>query len=112
MASEATQCCWKLGDTAAVQPSLWCGSLAVPPVPTPPASASDVQGGSGPIMLLQQPGPALHVRSPARLPACSARSLLCLSGPTSPAAAVAALWPCRTVATWFRRSVKNSLTPS
>lgn len=112
MASEATQCCWKLGDTAAVQPSLWWGSLAVLPVPTPPASASDAQGGSWPIMLLQQPGLALHVRSPARLPACSARSLLCLSGATSPEAAAAALWPCRTVATWFRRSVKNSLTPS
>lgn len=112
MASEATQCCWKLGDTAAVQPSLWCGSLVVPPAPTLPASASAIQGGSRPIVLPQQPGPVPHVRSPARLPACSARSLLCLSGATSPAAAVAALWPCRMVAMWFRRSVKNSLTPS
>lgn len=112
MARDATQCCWKLGDTAAVQPSLWCGSLAVLPAPTPPASAPAVQGGSGPPMLLQQPGPGLHVRSPARLSACSARSLLCLRGATSPAAAVAALGPCRTVAMWFRRSVKNSLTPS
>lgn len=112
MAREATQCCWKLGDTAAVQPSLWCGSLAVLPAPTPPASSSAVQGGSWPIMLLQQPGLALHVRSPARLSACSARSLLCLSGAVSPAAGVAALWLCRIEAMWFRRSVKNSLTPS
>lgn len=112
MASEATQCCWKLGDTPAVQPSLWCGSLAVLPAPTPPMSASGVQGGSWPIMLLQQPGLALHVRSAARPPACSARSLLCFTGATSPAPATPELWPCSTLAMWFRRSVKNSLTPS
>lgn len=115
MAREATQCCWKLGDTPVVQPSLWCGSLAevlVPMVPTLPASASAFQGASWPLKLPQQPGLALHVRSPARPPACSARSLLCLSGATSPVAAVPVLWPCRTVAIWFRRSVKNSLTPS
>lgn len=112
VASEATQCCWKLGDTAAVQPSLWWGSLAVPPAPTPAASTSAAQGGSWPLMLPQQPGLALHVRSPAGLSACSARSLLCRRGAAPPAAAAPALWPCSTVAMWFSRSVKNSLTPS
>lgn len=113
MAREATQCCWKLGDTPVVQPSLWCGSLAEAALaPMLPASVSVFQGVSWPFMLPQQPGLALHVRSPARLPADSARSLLCLSGATSSVAAPPVLCPCKTVAMWFRRSVKNSLTPS
>jgi hypothetical protein len=67
--------------------------LAELPAPMLPVSASTFQGASWPIMLLQQPGLALHVRSPARLPACSARSRLCFSGATSPAATAAVLWP-------------------
>lgn len=106
VAREATQC-WKLGDTAAVQPSLWCGSLAAPP-----ASASAVQGGSGSVLLPQLLGLALLIHSAVGLPACSAGSRLGLGRALSPAAACPAFGSCRMVAMWFRRSVKNSLTPS
>lgn len=68
------------GRTRAVQPSLWCGSLAVLPAPTTHfglgrpgrllAHHAAAAAGAG----------AARPLSAARPPACSARSLLCLGG--------------------------------
>jgi len=100
VANVATQCCWKLGDTAELQPSLWCCSFTELLV-----SLSTSQEESFP-MTLRQPVLAQHIRSSMIPLVCSARSLLRFSWVTSGA------WPCRTAAMWFRRSVKNSETPS
>lgn len=100
VANVATQCCWKLGDTAELQPSLWCCSFTELLV-----SLSTIQEESFP-MTLRQPVLAQHIRSSMIPPLCSARSLLWFSWVTS------GTWPCRTAAMWFSRSVKNSETPS
>lgn len=100
VANVATQCCWKLGDTAELQPSLWCCSFTELLV-----SLSTIQEESFPMTLIQ-PVLAQHIRSSMIPPVCSASSLLRFSWVTSGA------WPCRTAAMWFRRSVKNSETPS
>lgn len=100
VANVATQCCWKLGDTAELQPSLWCCSFTELLV-----SLSTIQEESFP-MTLRQPVLAQHIRSSMIPLVCSARSLLWFNWVTSGA------WPCRTAAMWFKRSVKNSETPS
>lgn len=100
VANVATQCCWKLGDTAELQPSLWCCSFTELLV-----SLSTIQEESLP-MTLRQPVLVQHIRSSMIPLVCSARSLLRFSWVTS------GTWPCRTAAMWFRRSVKNSETPS
>lgn len=100
VAKVATQCCWKLGDTDELQPSLWCCSFTELLV-----SLSTIQEESFP-MTPRQPVLAQHIRSSMIPLVCSARSLLRFSWVSSGA------WPCRTAAIWFRRSVKNSETPS
>ena len=85
-----TQCCWKLGDMAELQPSLWRG-------PFRPPSPSTIQGlppASLPSTLQQAGGAG------AGLGACV--------GAEGPSGA----WAWRTVVMWVRRSLKNSETPS
>lgn len=77
VANVATQCCWKLGDTAELQPSLWCCSFTELLV-----SLSTIQEESFP-MTLRQPVPVQHIRSSMIPPVCSARSLLRFSWVTS-----------------------------
>lgn len=99
-----TQCCWKLGDMAELQPSLWRGPFRFP-------SPSTIQGlllASFPSML-QQPGePGVGVRLGAvDTIALDSRPLGCpLAGGLSAELA----WS--TLVMWVRRSLKNSGTPS
>lgn len=99
-----TQCCWKFGETAELQPSLWWG-LFLPPSP------STIQGlGSFPSMP-QHPGGAAQPRSPpagtAALGGCPPALPFC-----GPGGALSDAWLCSTLMMWFKRSLKNSGTPS
>lgn len=94
-----TQCCWKLGDMAALQPSLWRG-------PFRPPSPSTIQG------LLSDSLPSMPQHSwdgaQLRSPAPKAGSWPGGGG----AEGALEEWSWKTLMMWFKRSLKNSGTPS
>lgn len=98
-----TQCCWKLGDMAGVQPSLWHG-------PFRPPSPSTIQG-----LLLSDslPSRLQHSCAGTQLRSPEAKAVSCPEGGWAEGRAESLDdWPWRTLVMWLSRSLKNSGTPS
>lgn len=105
MAMVATQCCWKLGDTAELQPSLWHGLFS-------PSSPSKIH-----VLLLlsdSSPNRLQHSWEGAPLRSSETGAVNAAKGGEACGRGRWSLedWPWSTLVMWLRRSVKNSGTPS
>lgn len=100
VAMVATQCCWKLGDMAELQPSLWHWLFS-------PSSPSSIHA----LLLVSE---SQHCCRETSFCSCKAGQGdgLEVAGANGEVVWSLEVWPCRMLVMWFRRSLKNAGTPS
>lgn len=107
VAMVATQCCWKLGDTAELQPSLWHGLFS-------PSSPSKIHALLLLLLSDSSPNRLQHSWEGAPLRSSETGAVNAAEGGEASGRGRWSVedWPWSTLVMWLRRSVKNSGTPS